>query len=264
MSERTIENVRKYNIDPKEVIAGLNGYYESDKRNSYITVRRNDVEGPVYFTAALYLSALIEWLRVDHDIFYYPGMDIRDSVESGLTLDQVEAARNAAKMCCLRGRFSLIEQKDRYVSDRIRSSCKAHGVIIDATLLTTSDWSLLVTFLCDEVEKLKKKEVEDAKKEAKRECYWYLLDALKKLSPECDALKIDHYEDLVDRIFYEISLINGNCKQCQRKHTTEKLSYIRRANKAEEEVKKLNDVIKKLRELLNEISKEEDEGWFKP
>lgn len=97
MSEKSIEIVRKYNFDPKEVIAGLNGYYESDKRNGYITVRRNDAEGPAYFTTALYLSALIEWLRVDHYIFYYPGMDIRDSVESGLTVDQVEAA----KMCCL-------------------------------------------------------------------------------------------------------------------------------------------------------------------
>ena len=92
MNERSIEIVREYNFDPKEVVAGLNGYYESDKRNSYITVRRNDVEGPAYLTTALYRSALIEWLREDHDIFYRPGM----------TLDQIEAERNAAKMCCLR------------------------------------------------------------------------------------------------------------------------------------------------------------------
>lgn len=155
------------------------------------------------------------------------------------------------------------DKSNRYISDRIRSSCKAHGVVIDAALLTTSDWSLLVTFLCGEVENLKK-EVEDAQKETKRKCYWYLWEALKKLSPECDALKIDCYENLVDRIFYEMSLINGNCKRCQRKHSTEKFDYIRRTNKAEEEVKKLNDVIKKLKELLNEINKEEDEGWFKP
>lgn len=41
MSERNIETVREYNFDPKEVIAGLNGYYESDKRNGYITVKHN-------------------------------------------------------------------------------------------------------------------------------------------------------------------------------------------------------------------------------
>lgn len=92
MSERSIETVREYNFDPKEVIKGLNGYYESDKCNSYITIRRNDVEGPAYLSTPIYLSALIEWLREDHDIFYRPGM----------TLDQVEAARSAAKMCCLR------------------------------------------------------------------------------------------------------------------------------------------------------------------
>ena len=92
MSERSIEIVREYHFDPKEVIKGLNGYYESDKRNGYITVKRYDVEGPAYLTTALYLSALIEWLREDHDIFYRPGM----------TLDQVEAARSAAKMCGLR------------------------------------------------------------------------------------------------------------------------------------------------------------------
>lgn len=94
MSERNLEIIREYHFDPKEVIKGLNGYYESDKCNSYIyiTIRRNDVECPAYCTAALYLSALIEWLRVDHDIFYRPG----------LTPDQIEAARSAAKMCGLR------------------------------------------------------------------------------------------------------------------------------------------------------------------
>lgn len=100
MSERTIENARQYNLDPKEVIAGLNGYYESDKRNGYITVRRNDVEGPAYFTAALYLSALIEWLRVDHDIFYYPGMDILDSGEAGMEAKKEDVWKNV--MNCIR------------------------------------------------------------------------------------------------------------------------------------------------------------------
>lgn len=91
MSERNLEIVREYHFDPKEVIKGLNGYYESDKRNSYITIRRYDVESPAYLST-LYLSALIEWLREDFDIFYRPG----------LTPDQIEAARSAAKMCGLR------------------------------------------------------------------------------------------------------------------------------------------------------------------
>lgn len=158
------------------------------------------------------------------------------------------------------------------ISDRIHEICNAKGVELDDAFLYDDDytWEDLVGFLCEEIRKLKK-EVEEAKKEAKQECYWYLWNALKKLSPECDALRIDRYEDLVDRIFYEMSLVTDNCKQCQRKHSTEKLGYIRRTNKAEEEVKKLksaneanNDVIKKLKELLNEINKEEDGEWFKP
>lgn len=158
------------------------------------------------------------------------------------------------------------------ISDRIHEICNAKGVELDDAFLYDDDytWEDLVGFLCEEIRKLKK-EVEDAKKEAKQECYWYLWNALKKLSPECDALRIDRYEDLVDRIFYEMSLVTDNCKQCQRKHLTEKLGYIRRTNKAEEELKKLksaneanNDVIKKLKELLNEINKEEDGEWFKP
>ena len=96
-----LENVREYKFDPKKVIEGLNGYYESDKCNGYITVYRY-FGGPAYLGADVWLSALIEWLRVDHDIFYYPGMDIRDSVEPGLILDQIEAARSAEKTCGLR------------------------------------------------------------------------------------------------------------------------------------------------------------------
>lgn len=400
----TIEDVRKYHFDPKEVIKGLNGYYESDKRNGYITVKRNDVEGPAYLSTILWLSALIEWLREDHDIFYYPGMDIRDSGGPGLIFDQVEAARNAAKMCGLRAHIKdelgmrdlwfdknadILELVDtlfraldccdetinrltrpwndecKDIMNYIRHEASRNGFDlpeeIDGGALTIKrvfhdllellgkkeaqrkavneqrwedlrdiykalgcdgmnghidDFAKAVKARAEYIESLSRiakqevddyklslkdyilhdikehgyryngletksieeivdwiitmatcanKTVEDVQKETKRKCYWYLWNALKKLSPECDALKIDCYEELVDLIFYEISLINGNCKQCQRKHSIEKFDYIRRANKAEEELKKLrsaneanNDVIKKLRELLNEINKEED------
>ena len=369
----TIEGVREYKFDPKEVIEGLNGYYAKGISNSFIRVHRNIVGGPVYLGPDVWLSALIEWLRVDHDIFYRPG----------LTLDQVEAAKNAAKMCGLRAhikdelgmrdlwfdknadipelvdtlfkafdccderadqnrenatklsevnrelRKELNALKSSQKSDAnklIRDCCTNHGIIAPSRYLSDEASVEYVFSLLDSYSKQRNeacadrdravddyklklkdyilkdikehgyrydgletksiedmidwiitmatcanKEVEDVQKETKRKCYWYLWEALKKLSPECDALKIDCYENLVDRIFYEMSLINGNCKRCQRKHSTEKFDYIRRANKAEEEVKKLksaneanNDVIKKLKELLNEINKEEDEGWFKP
>lgn len=147
------------------------------------------------------------------------------------------------------------------LKDYILKDIKEHGYRYDGlekkSIEDIVDWIITMATCAN-------KEVEDAKKEAKQECYLYLWNALKELSPECDALKIDCYENLVDRIFYEMSLINGNCKRCQRKHSTEKFDYIRRANKAEEEVKKLNDVIKKQKELLNEINKEEENEWFKP
>ena len=483
MNERSIEIVREYHFDPKEVIKGLNGYYESDKRNSYITVRRNDAEAPAYLTTALYLSALIEWLREDFDIFYRPG----------LIFDQIEAARNAAKMCGLRAHikdeiskrglwcgadadipelvdtlfkaydecgehadknrkevvklskenrelkegvcedimkyvrqeasrngfelsdevdgepinikmiitvkrvfhdllellrkrtaeikevndqrwkdlrdihsalgcydvydevddflkavkaraayleslsrnaeretrkavndqlkkdtdyvadvlstilealgisksdtvhldvFGLktkaiqraacvksehdryleqLDSKDRYISDRIRSSCKAHGVDIDAGLLTTSDWQQLVTFLCSEVEKLKDEIEEKCKgqamvtrQETKQECYKYLWDAIKALNPDCDALKITDYEKLIGRIFYEMSLVNDRCKRCWREHTNEKFGYIQRTNKAEEEVKKLKEQKDRsfviLQDLYRDIFKKQPDG----
>ena len=85
-----IENVREHNFNAKYVIDGLNGYYED--KQTFIRVYRDFGQGPIYLDTGLWLSALIEWLREDHDIFYRPG----------LIFDQVEAARNAAKMCCLR------------------------------------------------------------------------------------------------------------------------------------------------------------------
>ena len=531
----TIEGVREYKFDPKKVIEGLNEYYERRISSSFIRVNRDFVGGPVYLGPDVWLSALIEWLRVDNDIFYRPG----------LIFDRVEAARSAAKMCGLRAHikdeldkrdlwfdknadipelvdtifrafdccderadenrkelkgimsyicqeasrngFNLpeeidggpltvkrifhdllellgkkeaqrkavndqrwkdlrdiykelgcdgvysnvddfakavkaraehveslsrnaeretrkavneqlkkdtyyvadvlstilealgisksntvhldafglktkaiqrasviksehdryLEQLDKAAADYqaldkeyqelknsqksdtnklIRECCTRHGIIAPSRYLSDRASVEYVFSLLDSYSKQRNeacadrdravddyklklkddilhdikehgyrydgletksiedivdwiiematcgdKEVEDAKKETKRKCYWYLWEALRKLSPECDALKIDCYENLVDRIFYEMSLINGNCKRCQRKHSTEKFDYIRRANKAEEEVKKLksaneanNDVIKKLRELLNEINKEEDGEWFKP
>lgn len=424
----TIEGVREYKFDPKKVIEGLNGYYAKGISNSFIRVYRDIVRGPVYLGPDVWLSALIEWLRVDHDIFYYPGMDVCDSREAGMEATKEDVWKNI--MNCIRQEPSpcgfglpracrdliedlkkrdaeIVKMKEEIRNlnaeledllhksvDSVNKECKAVGkqmvddyekdllqfickeyknrirlndsfisydppsvrntvlkIISDyarcrirvdiletriksifdkgKTKFTVDDYVLdgdpTTMFMLDyisswigspaesrgktraEIENYKlklkdyilhgikkrgyrydglekksiedivdwiitmatcaNKEVEDAKKETKQECYDYLWNALKELSPECDALKIDRYEDLVDRIFYEMSLINDNCKRCQRKHSTEKFDYIRniqRANKAEEEVKKLNDVIKKQKELLNEINKEEENEWFKP
>lgn len=282
----TIDSVRNYNLDPKEVIKGLNGYYESDKRNGYITVKRNDVEGPAYLSTTIYLSALIEWLRVDHDIFYRPGM----------TLDQIEAARNAAKMCGLRAHIKdeiskrglwcgadedIPELVDTLfkVIDECREHANKNRKELNGLKDTVSEVrSRLNKRFCtdakgyyeNDLEKLvdialRAVEARDetisrinvtAQKEVKQECYDYLWNAVKKLSPDCDALKIDRYEDLVDRIFYEMSLVNDNCKECRRKQSTEKFSYIQRTNKAEEEVKKLKEQLDKAAADYQALSEE--------
>lgn len=340
MSERNIETVRKYNFDPKEVIAGLNGYYESDKRNDYITVRRNDIEGPAYLTAVLYLSALIEWLREDHDIFYRPG----------LIFDQVGAARSVAKMCCLRAHikdeiskrglwcdkdadipelvdtlfkaydeckehrdkndknrkdavklskengelkesvckdimnyiryesfrngFELPEEIDgepltikrvfhdllelmRKRETEIKDVRKKHWNDLrdinkalgrDGTCDNTDGFAKAVKARAEYLESLSRNAEREVQKEAKQECYKYLWNALKMLSPDCDALKIDRYEDLVDRILYEMSLANDGCKRCRRDHSTEKFDYIRRTNKLKEQLDKATADYQALRE----------------
>ena len=103
----TIEGVREYKFDPKEVIEGLNGYYAKGISNSFIRVHRNIVGGPVYLGPDVWLSALIEWLRVDNDIFYRPG----------LALDQIEAAKNAAKICGLRAHIKdELSKRDLWLS----------------------------------------------------------------------------------------------------------------------------------------------------
>lgn len=102
-----------------------------------------------------------------------------------------------------------------------------------------------------------------AQKDAKQECYDYLWNALKNLSPDCDALKIERYEGLVDRIFYEMSLIEDGCKRCQRNHSTYKFNYIRRTNKAEEEVKKLKEKLDKATADYQALSEENQKLKFK-
>ncbi len=411
MSERSIETVRENSFNAKSVIDGLNEYYED--KQTFIRVYRDFGQGPIYLDAGLWVSALIEWLRVDHDIFYRPG----------LIFDQVEAARNAAKMCGLRAhikdeldkrdlwfdknadipelvdtlfkaydgidavellrkqeteirnakletrkavneqlkndtdyvvntlcdilealgisrsdtvhldvaglktraiqRASVIKSEhDRYLeqldkatadyqaldkenrelknsqkSDTnklIRDCCLRYNIVApsrylsdeasveyvfslldsyskqrneayadrdrvtailqdlyrdifhkDCTQFTYED---IATEILDKVLGLQILEDykllqrgEDVQKKAQKECYDYLWNALKKLSPECDALKITDYEKLVDRIFYEMSFVSDNCKRCQRKNTNEKFNYIRRTNKAEEELKELKE-----------------------
>lgn len=61
-----------------EVIEGLNRYFASEPRNNYIsiwpTVNKRDF---VLYEPEAWADILIEWLRTEHEIFYYPGMEAK-------------------------------------------------------------------------------------------------------------------------------------------------------------------------------------------
>lgn len=318
-----------------EVIEGLNRYFASEPRNNYIsiwpTVNKRDF---VLYEPEAWADILIEWLRKKHDIFYRPGM----------TPDQVEAARSAAKMCCLRESIkaalrkrgisckgdadipelvdTLFEAYDecgeradknrKYtakLSEEIRCVVNEKESAIENLKDRIAELESNFKAVCDEddifrtralkaeeeVRKLKTElnAIKDtvsqarsrlnskfvslpgyendlvkladialravdardetisrinvtAQKEAKQECYEYLWDRLRVLSPDCDALKITDYEELVE----------GKCKECRRKQSTEKFDYIQRTNKAEEEVKKLKEQLDKAAADYQALSEE--------
>lgn len=293
---KDIQEIILANVTYEAVIEGLNGYFASEPRNDYITVKFDDRTSALY-EAEAWADILIEWLRKKHDIFYRPG----------LTLYQVEAARSAAKTCCLRAHIKdeiskrgLWCDKDADIPALVDTLFEGYDGCVkrgdknrkDAVTLSEVNQELKkeLNALKDTVSKVRSKlnkkfctlgyeedlekladiavkavEARDetisrinvtAHKEVKQECYDYLWNALKVLSPECDALKIDHYEDLVDRIFYELSFVNSYCKRCRGEHTTEKFDYIRRTNKAEEEVKNLRGQIDRLKGLINAMNEE--------
>lgn len=92
---KKIQEIIFANATYEAVIEGLNGYFASEPRNDYITVKMESdgiKQDFVLYEPEAWADILIEWLRKKHDIFYRPGM----------TLGHVEAARSAAKMCRLR------------------------------------------------------------------------------------------------------------------------------------------------------------------
>lgn len=297
---KEIQEIILANVTYEAVIDGLNGYFTSEPRNEYITIKMEpDKQNFALYEAEAWADILIEWLRKKHDIFYRPGSK----------LDQVEAARSAAKMCRLRAHikdeickrglwfgadedipelvdtlFKAYDEEGKRadknrndvvklsrengelrkevkdIMNDIRQKSSRNGFEfpeeIDGEPLTVK------RVFHDLLELLRMKEtrIRNAERETRKavseECYDYLWNALKKLSPDCDALKITDYEDLVDRIFYEMSLVNDNCKKCRRKQSTEKFSYIQRTNKAEEEVKKLKEQLDKAAADYQALSEE--------
>lgn len=70
----------------EDVIDGLNKYFAEDETRvrvpqSYVEIKSSNkvlqMHGFYRFNAAMYLDKLIAWLRTEHGVFYYPGMEAK-------------------------------------------------------------------------------------------------------------------------------------------------------------------------------------------
>lgn len=75
------EEVNLNDLNFKDVIDGLNNYFAEDETRvrvpgSYVEIKNSDKI--IYrFVAEKHLDKLIAWLRTEHGIFYYPGMEAK-------------------------------------------------------------------------------------------------------------------------------------------------------------------------------------------
>lgn len=77
---KDVQEIILANVTYKEVIEGLNGYFASEPRNDYITVKMesDDIKQDfALYEAEAWADILISWLRTEHGIFYYPGMEAK-------------------------------------------------------------------------------------------------------------------------------------------------------------------------------------------
>lgn len=75
---KEIQEIILANVTYETVIDGLNKYFASKPRNEYITVKmESDKQDFALYEAEAWADILISWLRTEHDIFYYPGMEAK-------------------------------------------------------------------------------------------------------------------------------------------------------------------------------------------
>lgn len=77
---KEIQEIILANVTYETVINGLNGYFTSEPRNDYITVKMesDDIKQDfALYEAETWADILISWLRTKHEIFYYPGMEAK-------------------------------------------------------------------------------------------------------------------------------------------------------------------------------------------
>lgn len=75
---KEIQEIILASVTYEAVIKGLNGYFASEPRNNYITVKmESDKQNFALYEGEAWADILIEWLRKKHEIFYYPGMEAK-------------------------------------------------------------------------------------------------------------------------------------------------------------------------------------------
>lgn len=250
---KKIQDIVFANATYEAVIEGLNGYFASEPRNNYITVKMESdgiKQDFALYEPEAWADILIEWLRKKHDIFYRPGM----------TLDQVEAARSVAKMCdlrapsryfsdeaCIEYLFSLInsKQKDRsftILQDLYRDIFKRQpgglsaediaNKILDRVLETEDLLHKSVDSVNKECKATGKLMVEDYKLKLKD----YILKDIKKHGYRYDGLETKSPQEIVDWII--------------------EMATCPRDGWAKDEIENLRGQISRLKDLINAMNEE--------
>lgn len=75
---KEIQEIILASVTYETVINGLNGYFASEPRNDYITVKMvSDKQNSALYEPEAWADIMITWLRTKHGIFYYPGMEAK-------------------------------------------------------------------------------------------------------------------------------------------------------------------------------------------
>lgn len=164
MSTKEIQESVLASVTYGSVIDGLNGYFASEPRNSYITVRATfDNPDFILHDPEAWADILISWLRTKHNIFYYPGMEVCPLTEhmtelklqNKLLKDEIRTLN--AELATKWTKTSLIN----WLQQRARHK----NVELDDSILYSDDawydWTDIIDFLFDEIVKMRG-EIENA------------------------------------------------------------------------------------------------------
>lgn len=175
-----------------EVIEGLNRYFASEPRNNYIsiwpTVNKRDF---VLYEPEAWADILIEWLRKKHDIFYYPGMEVKHAKIERIP-PLTERLMDEGALNSLKALHKRITGEDPAVS--------SHTLIADAIRCSVYE---------------KESEIEELKadlKKAKMEKEKFLIEVADR-EEEIEELQNKDYDVYLEHRRYIINSIVNNIRQ---------------------------------------------------